>query len=94
MTKPKAINRKKLVALFCYYIAEATAYVNGQDERASPAVDKFVRLRCMAIKGQQQKVLPPLFTKKIQLQWQVFPVQILTIRVAISIIISWKFIRT
>ena len=74
MTKPKAINRKKLVALFRYYIAEPNAYVNGRDEQASPAVDMGARLRCMEIKGQQQKVLPPLFTKKIQLQWQVFPV--------------------
>ena len=63
MTKPKAINRKKLVALFRYYIAEPTAHVNGQDERASPAVDKFARLRCAAIKGQQPKVLPPLLKK-------------------------------
>ena len=63
MTKPKAINRKKLVALFRYYIAEPTAHVNGRDEWASPAVDKFARLRCVAIKGQQQKVLPPLLIK-------------------------------
>ena len=76
------------------FLKEPTAHVNGRDERASPAVDMGARLRCMAIKGQQQKVLPPLFIKKIQLQWQVFPVQILTIRVAISIIISWNFIRT
>ena len=67
MTKPKAINRKKLVALFRYYIAEPTAHVNGRDEWASPAVDKFARLRCKAIKGRQQKVLPLLFIKKIQL---------------------------
>lgn len=62
MIKPKAINRKKLVALLRYSIAEPTAHVNGRDERASPAVDKFARLRYMAIKGQQQKVLLPLFT--------------------------------
>ena len=48
---------------FLRRVAESTAHVNGQDERASPAVDKFAHLRCVAIKGQQQKVLPPLLTK-------------------------------
>ena len=44
-------------------VAEPKAHVNGQDERASPAVDKGGRLRCSVIKGQQQKVLPPLHKK-------------------------------
>ena len=51
----KAINRKKLVALFCYYIAKPSAHVNGRDERVSPAVDKFARLRCVVIKGATAK---------------------------------------
>ena len=46
-----------------HQLAEPTAHVNGRDERASPAVDKFARPRYVAIKGQQQKVLPPLLIK-------------------------------
>lgn len=33
--------------------------VNGQDERATPAVDNPVRFCSWAIKGRQQGVLPP-----------------------------------
>ena len=63
--KPKAINRKKLVALFCYYIAKPSTHVNGRDERASPAVDKFARLRCMVIKGATAKSAATPVHKKV-----------------------------
>ena len=65
VTKPKAINRKKLVALFCYYIAKPSTHVNGRDERASPAVDKFARLRCMVIKGATAKSAATPVHKKV-----------------------------
>ena len=56
-------NSKYIERTFLHRVAEPTAHVNGRDERASPAVDKFARLRYVAIKGQQQKVLPPLLIK-------------------------------
>ena len=65
MTRAKAINRKKLVALFCYYIAKPSTHVNGRDERASPAVDKFARLRCMVIKGATAKSAAAPVHKKV-----------------------------
>ena len=61
----KAINRKKLVALFHYYIAKPSAHVNGRDERASPVVDKFARLRCMVIKGATAKSAAAPVYKKV-----------------------------
>lgn len=47
------------VAVIPQQIAESAGAVNGQDERATPAVDSPVRLRWWVIKGRQQKVLPP-----------------------------------
>ena len=47
--------------IFLHQVAETTDHVNGQDERASTAVDKFTRLRCVAVKGQQKNAAAPSF---------------------------------
>ena len=41
-------------------VANPAGAVNGQDERAAPAVDSPARFRWWVIKGRQPKVLPPL----------------------------------
>lgn len=47
------------VAVIPQQIAESAGAVNGQDERAMPAVDSPAWFRKWVIKGRQQKVLPP-----------------------------------
>ena len=59
-------------------IANPAGAVNGQDERATPAVDSLARFRKRVIKGRQQRVLPPLTnadTKKQNLIESIFKFQ-------------------
>lgn len=75
-------------------IAKPAVSVNGQDERATPAVDNPVRFCSWAIKGRQQGVLPPtvLSERENSMRNRIVKVTEVVVRSAFYIISNYVFV--